>query len=336
MSESLKPEEMKTTHRLIQGDSRQMSFIKDESVHLVVTSPPYWTLKRYNDNESQLGHVADYEAFLNELSKVWKEAYRVLTPGGRLVCVVGDVCLSRRQYGRHVVVPLHSDIAVICRKIGFDNLNPIIWHKISNANYEVSNGTKFLGKPYEPNAIIKNDIEFILMERKPGGYRQPTIKQRQLSMISKEEYGEWFRQFWSMGGASTKVHPAPFPLELAYRLVRMFSFWGDTVLDPFCGTGTTMAAAMKCGRNSIGIELDPEYCQLIAKRLQQETGYMYSNIKLEFLKSDRDLHGAALLRDNQGDYSISKHKPRKTPAPEPKHSHKQGSNKVVQRRKQRP
>jgi modification methylase len=336
MAELSKPEEMNTTHRLIQGDSRQMPFIKNESVHLVVTSPPYWTLKKYNDNESQLGHVADYEAFLNELSKVWKEVYRVLTPGGRLVCVVGDVCLSRRQHGRHVVVPLHSDIAVICRKIGFDNLNPIIWHKISNANYEVSNGTKFLGKPYEPNAIIKNDIEFVLMERKPGGYRQPTAKQRQLSMISKEEYGAWFRQFWTLTGASTKVHPAPYPLELAYRLVRMFSFWGDTVLDPFCGTGTTMLAAMKSGRNSIGIELDPEYCQLAAKRLQHETGFMYSTINLDFFKSAPDLHGGALLRENHEAYSVGKHKPRKTPAPGPMHGSRQRDNKIMQRKKPRP
>jgi site-specific DNA-methyltransferase (adenine-specific) len=259
-----------------------MSYIEDGSVHLVVTSPPYWTLKRYNDNEAQLGHVTDYEVFLKELTKVWKEIYRVLTPGGRLVCVVGDVCLSRRQHGRHVVVPLHADICVICRKIGFDNLNPIIWHKIANATYEVNNGTKFLGKPYEPNAIIKNDIEFILMQRKPGGYRQPTDKQRRLSMISKDDYDKWFRQFWNISGASTKQHPAPFPLELAYRLIRMFSFWGDTVLDPFCGTGTTMIAAMKCNRNSIGIEVDEEYCSIAANRLRDENQNLFSSAKLEF------------------------------------------------------
>jgi site-specific DNA-methyltransferase (adenine-specific) len=272
-----------TSHRLIQGDAREMPYIRDESVHLVVTSPPYWTLKRYNDNEAQLGHITDYECFLNELKKVWKEVHRVLTPGGRLVCVVGDVCMSRRQYGRHVVVPLHAEICVICRKIGFDNLNPIIWHKIANANYEVNNGTKFLGKPYEPNAIIKNDIEFILMQRKPGGYRQPTEKQRRLSMIAKDDYGKWFRQFWNISGASTKHHPAPFPLELAYRLVRMFSFWGDTVLDPFCGTGTTMIAAMKCNRNSIGIEIDEEYCRMAAKRLRDENQDLFSSARLEVL-----------------------------------------------------
>ena len=145
----------KTKHKLMLGDARDLSFISDGSVHLVVTSPPYWNLKRYNEHPNQMGHIGDYELFLEELNKVWKECFRVLAPGGRLVCVVGDVCLSRKQHGRHVVVPLHADICVGCRKIGFDNLNPIIWHKISNASYEVQNGSKFLGKPYEPNAIIK-------------------------------------------------------------------------------------------------------------------------------------------------------------------------------------
>lgn len=271
-----------TTHRLIQGDARDMAFIPDESIHLVVTSPPYWTLKKYNDIEGQLGHVRDYETFLTELAEVWQEVYRILVPGGRLVCVVGDVCLSRRRHGRHVVVPLHADISVNCRKIGFDNLNPIIWHKIANANYEVKNGTRFFGKPYEPNSIIKNDIEFILMQRKPGGYRKPTEEQRRLSMIGKDEYGQWFRQFWNLTGASTREHPAPFPVELAYRLVRMFSFWGDTVLDPFCGTGTTMVAAMKCDRNSMGIEIDPVYCRMAIKRFHSEQGLFLNSARFEF------------------------------------------------------
>ncbi|MEA3311028.1 MAG: site-specific DNA-methyltransferase [candidate division WOR-3 bacterium] len=253
-------------------------------MHLVITSPPYWTLKRYREHPDQLGHIEDYETFVGELSKVWKECYRVLVPGGRLVCVVGDVCLSRRRHGRHVVVPLHADIAVSCRKIGFDNLNPIIWYKIANASYEVNNGTKFLGKPYEPNAIIKNDIEFILMQRKPGGYRKPTLEQRRLSMISKKDFEEWFRQFWNISGASTKEHPAPFPYELAYRLVRMFSFVGDTVLDPFCGTGTTMLAAIKTDRNSIGIEIDPDYCQMALNRIKKETLTFFDKIELEISK----------------------------------------------------
>lgn len=292
-----------TTHRLTQGDTRSLSFIRNESIHLVVTSPPYWNLKRYNEDPAQLGHISDYESFLSELGKVWKEVYRVLVPGGRLVCVVGDVCLSRKEHGRHLVMPLHADIAVLCRKIGFDNLNPIIWHKISNATFEANNGTKFLGKPYEPNAIVKNDIEFILMQRKPGGYRQPTGEQRMLSMIDKDDFSEWFRQFWTITGASTRHHPAPFPYELAYRLVRMFSFWGDTVLDPFCGTGTTMLAAMKCGRNSIGIEIDEQYCRMALDRLKTEGRDFLKKARIEFSSADNN-SGRLVVGEKPAVYKI--------------------------------
>jgi len=281
------------------GDARSFPYIPDETIHLVVTSPPYWTLKKYNKHESQLGHIAEYDEFLSELAKVWQECYRVLVPGGRLVCIVGDVCVSRRSFGRHVVFPLHADIAVMCRKIGFDNLNPIIWNKISNATFEANNGSKFLGKPYEPNAIIKNDIEFILMQRKPGGYRRPTEQQRQLSRIAKEDFNKWFRQFWTITGTSTRNHPAPFPLELAGRLVRMFSFWTDTVLDPFCGTGTTMVAAMKYGRNSIGIEIDPEYAKSSANRLLKEQRSLFASEIVEFFRV-RNIDGQSRLEKDPG------------------------------------
>jgi DNA methylase len=164
-----------TSHRLHLGDARDLNWIPNGSVHLVVTSPPYWTLKKYHDYPGQLGAVMDYEAFMDELAKVWTHCYRVLVPGGRIVCVVGDVCLARRRNnGRHMVVPLHADIIVRCRRIGLDYLTPILWHKIASASYEVENGSSFLGKPYEPNAIIKNDLEYLLMLRKPGGYRKPT------------------------------------------------------------------------------------------------------------------------------------------------------------------
>jgi len=271
-----------TKQTLVLGDARDLAFIADESVHLVVTSPPYYNLKRYNEIEGQLGHIDDYERFLEELRTVWAQCFRVLVPGGRLVCVVGDVCRSRRQYGKHSVIPLHADICVICRKLGFDNLNPIIWHKISNASYEVDNGSKFLGKPFEPNAIIKNDIEFILMQRKPGGYRRPSDRQRAESKLTKEEYNEWFQQIWRLQGASTKEHPAPFPLELAYRLVRMFSFAGDFVLDPFCGTATTLLAAMQCSRNGLGVEIDPAYFALAADRLIAANTSLFGSSLLEF------------------------------------------------------
>ena len=196
--------------------------------------------------------------------------------------MVGDVCLSRRENGgRHTVVPLHASIQEHCRKLGFDNLAPIIWHKISNAAYEVENGSGFLGKPYEPNAVIKNDIEFILMERKPGGYRAPDISTKILSLISAENHKKWFQQIWTgVTGASTKDHPAPYPVELAERLIRMFSFVGDTVLDPFLGTGTTTVAAAKWGRNSIGFEVDSHYFELAEKRIARETSSLFGKAEI--------------------------------------------------------
>ena len=290
---------LKTKHRLINGDARDLSFLEDESIHLIVTSPPYWNLKRYNEHPDQLGHINDYEFFLKELDKVWREIFRVLVTGGRLVCVVGDVCVSRREFGRHLVFPLHSDICVSCRKIGFDNLNPIIWHKIANAHFEVENGSKFLGKPYEPNAIIKNDIEFILMQRKPGGYRKPTELQREMSKIDKKDFNGWFKQIWNIPGASTKKHPAPFPLELASRLVRMFSFQDDTVLDPFCGTGTTMIASLKYGRNSIGIDIDPAYCRMAEKLLKKESSDLFLNTELVFENMSAKKASNTKIFDNQ-------------------------------------
>ena len=276
-------QQVPTRHEVCFGDARTAK-LEPESVHLVLTSPPYWTLKEYRDTEGQLGHIEEYSEFLAQLDKVWRRCYDALVPGGRLICVVGDVCLSRRKNkGRHTVVPLHASIQEHCRKIGYDNLAPIIWHKIANAVHEVENGSSFLGKPYEPNAVIKNDIEFILMERKPSGYRQPSIATRVLSVISTDNYQKWFQQIWmGLTGASTKKHPAPYPLELAQRLIQMFSFVGDTVLDPFMGTGTTTLAAMQYGRNSIGYEIDPEYIRYAQRRIREATTDFFSTAKVEF------------------------------------------------------
>jgi modification methylase len=267
-----------TRHDLYHQDARHMQGLARQTVHLVLTSPPYWTLKAYRQSPGQMGSIADYDEFLRELDKVWKQCYEALVPGGRLICVVGDVCLSRRKNnGRHTVVPLHASIQEHCRSLGFDNLAPIIWHKIANSQYEVQgNGSAFLGKPYEPNAVIKNDIEFILMQRKPGGYRAPDLATRILSVIPEECHRQWFQQIWNgVTGASTRHHPAPYPLELASRLIRMFSFAGDTVLDPFLGTGTTSLSAAQCGRNSIGFEIDAVYLDFAAKRITNHTSGLF-------------------------------------------------------------
>lgn len=264
-----------TTHKIYIADSRNLQMIEDNSVHLVLTSPPYWNLKQYNDSDGQLGHIQVYENFLSELDKVWIECYKKLAIGGRLVVNVGDVLQSRREHGKHKVVPLHADIQVRCEKIGFDNLAPIIWHKISNAKFEVEGNSKFLGKPYEPNGIIKNDIEYILMFRKNGGYRKPTYDQRRLSIISEKEFNKWYQQIWDFNGTSTKNHPAPYPEELSNRIIRMFSFVNDTVLDPFLGSGTTMLSAIKNGRNSIGVELDQTYSELAYNRINDGFGQLF-------------------------------------------------------------
>lgn len=264
-----------TRHVLRRGDARHLPWIEPGSVHLVVTSPPYWTLKQYERRKGQMGEIQDYEDFLGELDKVWGECARALVPGGRICCVVGDVCISRKRGGRHYVVPLHADIQVRARRLGLDCLTPIIWHKIANGITEAEgNGAGFYGKPYQPGSVVKNDMEYILFLRKGGEYRKTSMLQKALSMLTKQEMQAWFRSFWTdIRGASTRGgHPAPYPVELAERLIRMFSFAGDTVLDPFVGSGSTCSAAVRCGRSSIGVELEPKYLKIAKERVRAEVG----------------------------------------------------------------
>lgn len=263
----------RTQHRLKLGDARDLSWIPNGSVHLIVTSPPYWTLKKYEENDNQLGEIEDYIAFLDELDQVWRECARVLAPGGRICCVVGDVCIPRKQ-GRHRVMPLHADIMVRARSLGLDALTPILWFKIANGVTEAKgNGAGFYGKPYQPGAIIKNDAEYILFLRKGGEYRSPSSIQKALSMLTKDEMKSWLRSAWvDIKGESTRRgHPAPYPQSLAERLIKLFSFAGDTVLDPFVGTGTTNLAAVTTGRNSIGNEIEPVYLKIAEQRLHLGT-----------------------------------------------------------------
>ena len=229
-------------------------------------------MKEYEQNDSQLGAVADYEVFLTQLDKVWAECKRVLAPGGRICCVVGDVCIPRKKGGRHYIMPLHADIQTRSRRLGLDCLTPVLWQKIANGVTEVEgNGAGFYGKPYQPGAIIKNDVEYILFLRKGGEYRSPSMIQRALSMLSREEMRQWLRSSWTdiKGESTRKGHPAPYPVSLADRLIRLFSFAGDTVLDPFSGTGSTALAALACGRNSVSTDIEPKYVALATHRLRE-------------------------------------------------------------------
>lgn len=257
-------------YSLAHGDARQL-MIGNDSIHLVVTSPPYGPLKEYPAGEGQLGNLSSYDEFLDELDKVWRECLRVLVPGGRVCCVVGDITLSRRKAKRHQVLPLSADIMVRARALGFDVLTPIYWFKVGNIRMEASHSSRFLGKPYLPNGVIKNDRETIVMLRKPG-YRRPSPEMEELSRISKQDYFHWFSQLWTdIPGASTKSHPAPFPIEIPRRLIQMFSFVGDTVLDPFVGSGTAVQAAIQLGRNAVGIDVNYDYLAMARARIN--SGY---------------------------------------------------------------
>jgi site-specific DNA-methyltransferase (adenine-specific) len=265
----------RTRHEMILGDARDLRAIRSESVHLVVTSPPYFNLKAYASAAGgrQLGRIGNYEPFLAELDRVWRECARVLVPGGRICCVIGDILIPRRADGRHRVLPLPSDIQVRSRNHGLDNLTPILWFKIGNRTNEAGGGSSgYYGKPYQPGAIIKNDHEHILMLRKPGGYRNTPMIQKALSMLQREEMDSWMRPVWSdIRGASLRDgHPAPFPSDLAERLIRMFSFAGDVVLDPFAGSGSTAVAAIRAGRNSMSVEIEEEYLNSATRRAAKE------------------------------------------------------------------
>jgi DNA modification methylase len=258
-----------TRHDVYEGDARDLAFIAAESVHLVCTSPPYGGLKEYPNHPDQLGNINSYEKFLDEMDAVWSECRRILVPGGRVACVVGDVCISRRKAGRHHVLPLSADLQVRARKLGFDNLTPIRWLKVSNIKLEASKSARYLGKPNLPNGIVKNDVEHILFFRKPGGYRSPTEEMERHSFIPTDEYVKWFSPIWDdVRGQLRRDHPAPYPVEIARRLIRMYSFVGDTVVDPFGGTGTTAVAALEVGRNSVSVEIEPTYIEQIRARLK--------------------------------------------------------------------
>jgi DNA modification methylase len=274
-------------HELHLGDARDLSVVTDGSVELVVTSPPYFDIKDYENgmgDENQLGDIENYELFNQEIDKIWKQCYEKLVPGGRMCVIIGDVLRSRSDYGRHRVLPLHATIQKHCTDIGFDNLAPIVWYKIGNATLEAGGNARFLGKPYEPGAVIKNDIEYILLFRKPGSYRSPSTAERILSLIEADRHQKMFRQLWDdIKGEPQTDHPAPFPAELAERLIRMFSFVGDTVLDPFAGSGSTAVGASRCGRNSLSVELEEKYFQIAKDRIEKERGTLnnFANLSVE-------------------------------------------------------
>jgi site-specific DNA-methyltransferase (adenine-specific) len=261
-------EQLKTQHRIILGDSRAMAEVADESVHLVVTSPPYWQLKDYG-HENQIGFNDSYEDYINNLNLVWRECYRVLHEGCRLCVNIGDQFARSVYYGRYKIIPIRTEIIKFCETIGFDYMGAIIWQKVTTVN--TSGGATIMGSfPYPRNGIVKLDYEFILLFKKLGDAPTPTSAQKEQAKLTTEEWNSYFYGHWNFPGEKQSKHLATFPEELPRRLIRMFTFPGETVLDPFLGSGTTALAARNLERNSVGYEINHEFVPLIKEKLQIE------------------------------------------------------------------
>jgi site-specific DNA-methyltransferase (adenine-specific) len=268
----------KTTHTIINGDSRQMSELKDKSVHLIVTSPPYWQLKDYG-TENQIGFHDDYETYINHLNLAWKECFRVLHDGCRLCINIGDQFARSIYYGRYKIIPIHTEIIKFCEIIGFDFMGSIIWQKATTMN--TSGGASIMGSfPHPRNGIVKLNFEYILLFKKQGIAPKPTLAQKENSAMTNEEWNTYFNGHWYFSGAKQDKHLAMFPEELPNRLIRMFSFPNETVLDPFLGSGTTSLVAKKLDRNSIGYEINPDFIPIIKDRIGGNDAFSEVEVKL--------------------------------------------------------
>ena len=281
---------MKTIHKIINGDSRQMNELTDRSVHLIITSPPYWQLKDYG-TENQIGFNDSYENYINNLNLVWSECYRVLHDGCRLCINIGDQFARSVYYGRYKVIPIHSEIIRFCETVGFDFMGQIIWQKATTMN--TTGGGAVMGSfPHPRNGIVKLDFEYILLFKKQGNAPKPTAQQKENSAMTNEEWNTYFNGHWYFNGAKQDKHLAMFPEELPARLIKMFSFPKEIILDPFLGSGTTALVAKKLDRNSVGYEINPEFVPIIKEKIggndtfsQVETEYIkQSETKIDFEK----------------------------------------------------
>ena len=269
-----------TKHIVINGDSRQMSELEDESVHLIVTSPPYWQLKDYG-TENQIGFHNDYETYINHLNLVWKECFRVLHKGCRLCINIGDQFARSTYYGRYKIIPIHTEIIKFCETIGLDFMGQIIWQKVTTMN--TSGGANIMGSyPNPRNGIVKLDFEYILLFKKQGNAPKPSREQKENSIMTNEEWNTYFNGHWNFPGAKQDKHLAMFPEELPHRLIKMFSFPGETVLDPFMGSGTTALAARNLNRNSVGYEINQDFIPIIRERI--ENNDVFTEVEMEIIK----------------------------------------------------
>ena len=285
--------DLRTNHKIVNGDSRKMAEVPDKSINLIVTSPPYWQLKDYG-SDTQIGYHDSYENYINNLNLVWNECYRVLQNGSRLCINIGDQFARSVYYGRYKVIPIREEIIKFCENVGFDYMGAIIWQKVTTSNTS-GGGVQMGSYPYPRNGILKIDYEFILIFKKLGDAPKPDKEQKELSKMTAEEWNTFFAGHWNFPGARQDNHIAMFPEELPRRLIKMFSFIGETVLDPFAGSGTTMLAARNLTRSSIGYEINAEFIPIIENKLSadQADDASYSCIKqdieIDFQKEVKQL-----------------------------------------------
>jgi len=273
-----------TNHKIIIGDSRNMMEVADKSVHLVITSPPYWQLKDYG-NGSQIGFDDSYEDYINNLNIVWSQCHRILKNGCRLCVNIGDQFARSVYYGRYKVIPIRTEIIKFCEILGFDYMGAIIWQKVTTCN--TTGGATIMGSfPFPRNGILKIDYEFILIFKKHGASPRVSKEIKEQSIMTIEEWNQFFTGHWNIPGEKQDKHLAMFPEELPSRLIKMFSFVDDTVLDPFLGSGTTSLAAKKLGRNSIGYEINPEFLPLIKEKLGIHQKMMFEEAEFEIVTQD--------------------------------------------------
>lgn len=273
---------MKTIHKIIIGDSRCMREVEDESVHLIITSPPYWQLKDYGD-DNQIGFNDTYEEYINNLNLVWNECHRVLHKGCRLCINIGDQFARSVYYGRYKVIPIRTEIIKFCESIGFDYMGAIIWQKVTTCH--TTGGATVMGSfPYPRNGILKLDYEFILIFKKYGNPPKVNKEIKEKSKLSQQEWKEFFTGHWNFPGEKQYKHLAMFPEELPRRLIRMFSFIGDTVLDPFVGSGTTLLVAKNLNRNSIGYEINEDFLPLMKEKLGIEENKLFKDVEFNIIK----------------------------------------------------
>lgn len=284
---------IQTRHTLINGDSRNMSLMPDKSVHLIITSPPYWQLKDYG-TDNQIGFNESYEAYINNLNLVWSECNRILKDGCRLCINIGDQFARSVYYGRYKVIPIRTEIIRFCETLGLDYMGAVIWQK--QTTMHTTGGGAVMGSfPYPRNGILKIDYEFILIFKKQGKAPVPTKEQKEMSEISKEEWNKLFASHWNFAGARQDGHIAMFPEELPARLIKMFSFVGETVFDPFMGSGTTALAARNLNRNSIGYEINKDFRQYYEQKVISNSIFSHNTYNI---REDADSYNINGLIDN--------------------------------------